>query len=442
MIKGLFYIVTASVLLFSSTHAQQPLLTLDAAIGTALKNNYDIQLSKSDSLIAALDYSYRNAAFYPRLNATAGLLHNNNAQRQTLADGTKRSSKGIQSNNINGSVNLNWTLYDGMKMFVTRQRALELVHLGELQFKNQVQATVANIITLYYGITREKQQLKAIDEQIIIYRTRLEHAEKKLQIGSGNKADVLQSKVDLNAQLAARLRQITAIDQLKISLNQAMNSGEQYSRQTNYDVADSIPVATRLTAPQLMANFSSPELEIINKNISIGELIVKERRAERLPVISFNSAYNFNRTNNQKVINQFSPLFNQALGFNYGLTATIPIFNNYNVKRQIEQASLNVKLLQLEYDTRASYIKLGLEQAYRNYLLQLQLLELEESNIALARENVNIAMEVYKLSAATVFQLREAQISLENAYNRLIEARYNAKIAETEYIRLKGELLQ
>jgi outer membrane protein TolC len=69
-------------------------------------------------------------------------------------------------------------------------------------------------------------------------------------------------------------------------------------------------------------------------------------------------------------------------------------------------------------------------------------LALEEENILLAKENVDIIMQVYKLNSTTYIQLREAQKSLEDAYNRLIAARYNTKLAETELLRLKGELVK
>ncbi|MBL7707657.1 MAG: TolC family protein, partial [Chitinophagaceae bacterium] len=115
--------------------AQNP-LTLEEAIATALKNNYDIQLSKNDSMVAALDYSFRNAVFYPRLNGTLGTTWNNNDQKQTLADGTKREQNNIKSHNLNAALNLNWTLFDGLKMFATRDKAAEFIKLGELGIKN------------------------------------------------------------------------------------------------------------------------------------------------------------------------------------------------------------------------------------------------------------------------------------------------------------------
>jgi outer membrane protein TolC len=135
-------------------------------------------------------------------------------------------------------------------------------------------------------------------------------------------------------------------------------------------------------------------------------------------------------------------LFNRNRGFNYGLTATIPIFNNFNARRLIEQAQLDLKYYQLSYDNQRSLISLAVIKAYKNYEQQKRALDLEEANILLAKENVSIIFQIYRLGATTYIQLREAQKSLEDAYNRLITARYNTKLSETELLRLKGELVR
>ena len=96
----------------------------------------------------------------------------------------------------------------------------------------------------------------------------------------------------------------------------------------------------------------------------------------------------------------------------------------------------------LIFDNQRSLLNLDVITAFKDYELQKKALELEESNILLAKENVDIALQSYRLGAFTFLQLREAQKSLEDAYNRLIAARYNAKLAETELLRLKGDLVK
>lgn len=433
-------IIPVSFLFISFSVTAQRTLTLEEAIATSLQHNYDIQLSKNDSMVAALDYSFRNAVFYPRLNATVGTNWNNNNQKQTLADGTKREQKAVKSSNINAALNLNWTLFDGLKMFATRDKAAELIKLGELQIKTQVINTVALVINTYYNIVREKQQLKAIEEQMSLTQERVKLAQYKLDIGVGAKPDVLQSKVDNNAQKALQLQEQALISQLKEQLNQAMNVKDA----APYDVADSIPLNTHILLGDIQQGLesSNPLLNITRKNIDIAGFTLKERKAERLPTVSFNSVYNFTRTNNQTVINPFSPLFNQSRGLNYGFTAAIPIFNNSTVKRQIRQAELNISYQNLVLENQQSQLNLAVINAFLEYELQKKALALEEENIVLARENVNIIFQVYKLNSNTLIQLKEAEKSLQDAQTRLITARYNTKLAETELLRLKGELIK
>ena len=418
----------------------QTLVTLEQAIATALQNNYDIRLAKNDSVVAAIDYSYRNAGFLPRINANVGTLWNNNSQRQTLSDGTKRDRSGLRSNNITSQVALSWTLFDGWKMFATRDKAEQLLQLGELEIKDQIVTTVATVTTNYYNIVRQKQQLRAIEEQMSIDSERVRLAQYRLDIGVGIKPDLLQSKIDLNAQKAAQLQQQALIEQLKEQLNQAMGLA-QFSM---YDVIDTISIDRTISLGEMMsaADKNNPSILVAKKNIDVANFSLKETRADLFPTVSFNSAYNFNRTRNQAVLNNFSTLFNQVHGFNYGLTATIPILNGFNVKRQVKQAKWGVQYQGLVYESRRSTIGLNVINAYQSYEQQKKALALEEENILLARENLDIVFQTYKLGAATLLQLKEAQNSLADAYNRLIAARYNAKVSETELYRLSGQLVR
>lgn len=418
----------------------QRLLTLEEAIATALQNNYDILLAKNDSAVAAIDYSFRNAAFLPRVNGNLGTVWNNNAQKQILSDGTKRESKGLKSNNLTAQLALNWTLFDGFKMFATRDKLAEFIELGELGIKNQLVNTIAAVINTYYNIVRQRQQLIAIQEQMELSQERMKLAQYKLDIGVGTKPDVLQAKLDVNAQKAAQLQQQTLIAQLKEQLNQLMN----VKQSTVYDVSETIPINSSLSMGEIQSTMelNNPALLLAKKNIDIANFVLKERKAERFPTVSFNSAYNFNRTNNQAVLNSFSTLFNRTKGFNYGLTATIPILNNFNNRRLIKQAELDISYRQLLYDNQRSLLNLSLINAYQDYEQQKRALALEEENIILAKENVNILFQVYRLNSTTLIQLKEAEKSLADAYNRLIAARYATKLAETELLRLRGDLVR
>jgi outer membrane protein TolC len=415
-------------------------LTVEQAIATALQYNYDIELARNDSAISAIDYSYRNAALLPEVNANTSVLYNNNNQKVTLADGTKRNRSGLQTHNTAANVGLNWVVFDGFKMFVTRTKAGEFLRLGTLVIKEQVNNTVADVISTYYNIVRATLQLNVIEEQISLSEDRYRLAKYRFEIGVGVKPDMLQAQIDLNAQRGARLVQLALIDQYRQSLNQLMNT----SPEQQYKVSDTIPVQMSLTLSGLQANIeaSNTTLVLARKNIDIAGLTVRERRAERWPVLSLNGAYNFTRNENNSVINPAQPLSSMNNGFNYGLSASVPLFNRFNTRRLIRQAELSESYQQTVYENQRTIVTTGLNTAYRNYQMQKEVVVLEQSNIELVKENLFIARERYRLAATTFLELREAEQSLQAAYDRLISARYNMKVAETELLRLKGSFVQ
>src|SRR4051812_29621672 len=137
---------------FGFSVSAQDTLTVEEAIATALNNNYDILLSKEDSASVAITNQYRNAVFLPTLNASTGLIYNINNQTQRFTDGSEKKRSGIKTNNLNAALNLNWTLFDGFRMFILRDRLDVATIQGNYTIRNQVINTVAEVINKYYDI--------------------------------------------------------------------------------------------------------------------------------------------------------------------------------------------------------------------------------------------------------------------------------------------------
>jgi outer membrane protein len=268
----------------------------------------------------------------------------------------------------------------------------------------------------------------------------LKLAQYKFEVGTGTKSDMLQAQIDYNAQKSQQLTQQTAILKLKEQLNNLL----AIPLTNDFTVLDTIPIHTGLTLDSIQGSLTAtnPQLLLAQKSIDIAGLALQERRAERLPTVSFNSAYNFNRTDNKSVINPFQPLFSQNKGLNYGFTATIPIFNGYLTRRNIRAAELEIQYQQLAYKRNLAEINTSVATAYRDYTLYQQTLALEEDNIKLVRENLFIAQERYRLGVTTFLEMRTAEQSFADATNRLIQARYNTKVAEIELLRLRGDLVK
>ncbi|RYZ50962.1 MAG: hypothetical protein EOO14_18610 [Chitinophagaceae bacterium] len=215
-------------------------------------------------------------------------------------------------------------------------------------------------------------------------------------------------------------------------------------RDAGYKVSDTIPVETEIVLGTLLNNLSlsSPDLQLARTNIRAAELEVALAKSSRYPTVQIVSAYNFNRTSNNQVINPFSPLFNLNKGFNYGITATIPILNNFTVRQQIRQAQLAVNFQELQYRNQEAILNTNILNAYRDYDAQKQVVQTLDTSVVLARENLFIERERYRLGRTTYIELRQAEENVSTILTNLINARYNLKLAETELLRLRGELVR
>jgi outer membrane protein len=436
-------IVAAALFSLVDFSFAQERVSLEQVVALAVEKNYDVRLAKNYVESVETDSQFANAAFLPTLNATGSRTWTTSDQKQIQPqrDGpdTLIIRDDVKSNNLNGAVQLSWTLFDGTRMFATRARISDIEKQGEILLKNQIVNTIAMIINSYYDVVRQKQQLKAVQEQMSVSEERVKLAERKLQVGTGIKPELLQAQVDLNAQRAQVLQQQTVIEQLKDQLNGLV--GMQLPE--SYDVSDSISIDYNIDPGSLTANIEKQNLGLQSARMSvdIAKLSMHERRAEYLPRLNFNSTYSFNRSESAR-INAITLLYNRNIALNYGFSVTVPILNGLNQRRLVQQAKINVFQQQLLYDQLKSDIDVSVSNAYVAYDNAKKILLIEEQTIDLAKENVFIALEGFKRGVTTFIELRTAQQSLADAYNRLISARFSTKVAETELLRLSGALLK
>lgn len=435
------WILFCLVFSFGSLLAQQE-LTVEQAIALALNKNFDIQLSQNATESATTNDKYAIGAFLPTLNANASILRNSNHQRvEYNGERASLNSEGTgEAVNTVASIQLNWVLFDGAKMFIARNRLAALDEQAQLNLKSQMVNTISSVILSYHDVVRQKQQLKAVEEQLAVSDERVKLATRKLDVGIGAKPELLQAKVDYNTFKTLAIQQKANIQLLKEQLNNL--TGLQL--EAPYDVSDTIIIDLTLQREIIEEGIETKNflLQSTRKSVDVAEYQVRERRGDFFPLISFTTAYNYNRTNNIVLIDPLRPSFNLSDGYNFGVTASVPIFNGFSRKREYQQSKINLSRQLITFNQNKALVNVGVRNAFVAYTSAKEVLIVEEETIVLARENVTIALESFKRGIATFIELRTAQQSMAEAYNRLITARYNAKVAETELLRLNGSLLR
>jgi outer membrane protein len=421
--------------LFTFSKAQE-LLTPENAVALAISKNFDIVIAKNEADIAKINNNKATAGMLPRINVTTGDVFNLSNINQKFTTGQEVKKNWVPVNSFNAGLNLNWTIFDGLKMFATKDRLAALQSLGEIQLKNQIQEVVAQVLNAYYEVVRQKQQIKALNESAAISVERVSLSQKKLDVGYSDKTPLLQAKVDYSAQQINILKQETVLQQTKVSLNQLLGRDANIE----FEVLDTIevnyvPNLQNIKDTTLAENFSIQSAE---KNIEIAKLQHKEINSQRLPSINFNTGYLFTQNNSKAGLQ----LFNRSYGPTVGLNATIPIFNGGMVKKQLESSAVNIAIQQIQLDQIKNELDSKILTAYKNFDYATKMLKLNEENVKVAQENVQITLERYRLNQSNSIEIKQAQGSYEDALYNVILARYNAKTAEIELKKLSNDLVK
>ncbi len=418
-----------------TTFAQLPNLTLEEAINIALKNNFGIQIGQNDAIIARNNVTKGNAGFEPNLNLVVTENPSLGLLNQKLGNGTEANRTNI-SNNLNAGLQMSWTLYDGKRMFFTYDRLKELQAIGELGVKIRAEQIVYEVMQTYYNIVRHQELFRGLREQLDLYEEREHLAQTRLDVGKGNQLDVLQAQADLNVQKTQLLRQKQLIEIAKLALIQAMTERVDFQ----FEVRDSFGIIKNMdyNALKNSAFERNINLELLKRQGGVSNLIMKELAALRKPRITFNPSFTLGRQDNTAGLF----LLNQNAGLNAGVTLFYPILDGNNIKRQVENSRIDIETNKISQQELSYNLETTLTIAYQNYLNAIEILRGEEQNMRIAKASIEIAMERYRLSRSTVLELKQIQQGYEAAIIRAVAAKFDAKNAEIEMMRLSGALIR
>ncbi|MBE8724595.1 TolC family protein [Flavobacterium hungaricum] len=431
--KFLFFSLLMSFFSASNLAAQE-ILTIEDAMKIALENNFEIKIAKNNTVINETNVTIGNAGMLP--TATANVTDNNSIMNssQTRQDGTTTKLDNAKNNSLTYGVSLGWTVFDGMKMFARLDQLKELQKLGDAELKRTILVKIGQVNSAYYDLVQQQQQLSALDTTIVISKQRLTLAQNRFSIGKASKLEVLNAQVDLNSDQVALLRQKESYANAKILLNQHLARDPKI----DFKVTDEVTVDNKLVLVDLMAlaQKQNPALEaqVINKRIA--ELQLKQVRADRYPVLRLTTGYNFSES--QSSLGFTSETSNK--GLNYGFNASMNIFDGFNQHRNEKVAKLQIQNTQIAIEQQNLILNTQLSTAYQTYLTNLELIDLEEDNEAIAKQNLDITLDKFRIGTITTLDFRTAQLNYVNAKVRYSNAQYEAKLSEIALKELAGNI--
>ncbi len=412
----------------------QEVLKLEDAVSIALKNNYDIRMASNAGKMDSIGVSLANAGMLPKLDAT--LTQNNNIQnsKQTRSTGEVQELKNAKNNSLNYGVTLGWTVFDGLRMFARYDQLKELQKQGDSELKMTILTKVGDVMTTYYDLVQQQQLLKALDTTIVISKQRLKTAENRFTIGKASKLEVLNAQVDMNTDTTTFLRQKELYENTKIQLNQIL--AREVS--TNFSVVETVEIDDKLILADLndLAAKQNPQMQLALINKRIAELDLKQIRANRYPTVKLNTGYMFNETESSLGFTSQS----SSRGFNYGVSATLNIFNGFQQHRNEKIAKIQIENSGIALEQQTQTLNAQLAMAFQTYLTNIELSKLEENNEAIAKKNLEITLDKFKIGTISTLEFRSAQQNYIIAIARNSSAKFQAKISEVALKEIAGNI--
>ncbi|CAM1333545.1 TolC family protein [Tenacibaculum aestuariivivum] len=426
-------------LLISISFYGQDILSKEKAVTLTLENNYDIRVVKNNLETAKNNKGIYNSGYLPTIIANAGANYSNNDTDSEFKNGNINSVTGAESKTYNASIGLNYTIFNGFNRKYTFKRLKENYNLTELQARQVIENTLTTLFLAYYEVARLTENEATQKATLQISKKRLQRAEYNFEYGQNTKLAVLNAEVDVNNDSITYIAVKRELANSKRDLNIVLGRKVNTPVKVNTDVTYAIDLS--LSTILEKANNNNAILLQANKNIKLRALDVKLRKSGWMPNVSLTSSYAWTKSNNDAV-NDFSPISNTRKGVNAGLNLSWNIFDGGQTKTNVTNAKIALETQEIQKLQQEELLEKNVTNAWETYKNALFSLQVQEKNVITTQLNFKRTNERYKLGQITSIDFRQAQVNLINAALSVSNAKYTAKNAELQLLKLAGLLLE
>jgi outer membrane protein, adhesin transport system len=431
-------LILSLLIIFNERSSEaQTIYNLTDCIRIGLDKNFSILIARNNETISNNNHTLGNAGYLPSIDLSGSYNGVTNNTTQNLTDGTRNKSNIALNTTAAAGLNLDWTIFNGFNVRTTYKKLGELKQIGALNTQLAVENLVADIVLGYYAYIQQVQMLKNLEYAVTLSKERLRIDQDRYLLGSSSKLQVLQSRVYLNADSSNLSKQFEVVKAAQVRLNELMvvdDLGTEFvSRDSSVDVNPYL-LYEKLLEETLAGNTS---LNIASRNKTISEYDYKIIASRSYPYLNFSTGYDYNLLNYSEGLYK-----NQTIsGMNYGLTLGVNLFDGLNQRRSLHNSEIEKQNKDLLYREIEQGIKADLITIYSGYSNNLRLIKLEEQNLQTAAENLEIALERYKLGSLSGIDLREVQKSYLDAKERLLLIQSQAKLAEVSLQLISGKIM-
>ena len=454
----LFFVLTIS----TSANAQVKKWTLSECVQYALDNNISVKQSELDLAATDIEKMSATGAFLPSLNFSTSASENTGLSFNPLTNNAQTTT----FLSVNGSVNVGYTLFDGLRNYRRVQRAAlsQLSSQYRLsKMKDDISLFVANG---YLQVLLNKANVAAVVAQNQVTKQQIERTKKLIDAGVLPRGDLLE----IDATDASEQQRIAVADNAVrislISLAQLLLIKDY----ENFDIVDEdyqvVNNAIALKSVEELiqgAKQTRSEVKIAQQNVSISEKDLQIAKGASLPTLSAFFGYNSRYTNagsftqdldpdnpfitqeigvveqtGQSVVGQFPNTISREVqpdafidqayendGISYGLQLSIPVFNAFSVRANVRRSKISLERSKLQLQQAALDLESNVYQAYVDAEGSRKAYQAAQKSVASQELAYQYAKDRYDAGATNAFDFSQSKLRYDNAQVELNRSKYD-----------------
>ena len=401
-----------------------------------MENNYGVKIAANNLASAKNNSSIYNSRYLPTVSTNLGANYSNNNQEIETQSGTVTKINGAETKSYNASINVNYTIFDGLGRKYNYKQLKETYNLSELQARETIENMHLQLFNSYFEIARLSENTKNLKETLEISKQRLKRAEYQYEYGQTTRLNLLNAEVDVNNDSINLINSKQQFSNSKRNLNIIMG----VQKNSAYEVETEVDFITLFSFEELLikAKENNVLLKQNQTNIAISEFNIKANKSGFLPTVGITSSYGWNKSENPAT--SFAAGTNST-GLNAGVNLSWNIFDGGNTKVRVANAKIALENQKILKQQQNDLIENSIKNTYELYQNKLFVFEVQKQNEITSKNNFDRTEERYKLGQVTAIEFRQAQLNLLNTRSALNNAQYDAKLIELELLQITGEIL-
>ncbi|MEM6642653.1 MAG: TolC family protein [Bacteroidota bacterium] len=448
MIRHLFtFIFTLAI---GTCLCQEP-LSLSDAIQLGLKRNYNILIEEGNVDIASNNNTWGESGRWPSI--TLNVDQNNNLTDNVRVAFPTATQGQIFSNSLTPAINLNWVMFDGFRVNISKKRLDLLQSESEGNASIVIANTIQSVILGYYLAVLEIKRLEEFKKQLELSRDRYQYVKVKFELGSAVTTDLLLEEGNYLTD------SINYINQELLSKNAVRNLNVLLAESditTQYQFTDSLSLYNdSFELEDLRGKMLGENVDLRRQYLTqslLGES-TSLARADKYPTLSLQAGFSENRNS----LDLSEAVFFTGEGFASGpdqrlnsvtdvyaanFSLSFNLFNGGRINRAIKNAMVNEQIGQLRIEQLKTSLDRDLQEAFDRYNLRRRLYAINNRRAEAAQVNLDLSKDKFRNGSINSFDYRDVQNSYLSASILKLQSIYDLIDSKVELMRLTGGLLR